>query len=165
MDRLGVRTGAFHVNWWLCYQPLTKHFITGENQVSLEITDLFTNMSIFVVVATCGGALLSVFLTVGIIIFVRRIINKTVGLNRSILQNGVPAQAKIRGLWQKGMMLNNHPQVEFDLDVRPPGGTSYRAQAKAIIPMILIPRFQPGVDIPVKINPSDPAQVALDIYL
>ena len=60
-----------------------------------EITELLTNMSIFAVVATCGGGLLSIALTVGIIVFVRRMINKTVGPSRGILENGIPAKAKI----------------------------------------------------------------------
>jgi len=121
-------------------------------------------MSIFVVIATCGGGLLSIALTVGIILFIRHFISKNVAPNRSILQNGIPAQAKILGARHTGMMLNDQPQIEFDLDVQPPGGMSYRAQAKATIPMINIPQFQPGMALPVKIDPSDPMQVALDIY-
>jgi hypothetical protein len=121
-------------------------------------------MSIFALVTTCGGGLLSIALTIGIIVFIRRFIKKTVGPNRGIIENGIPAQAKIVGLRQTGMMLNNQPQVEFDLKVQPPGGRPYRAQTKAIIPLIHIPQFQPGVDLPVKIHPSNPLQVALDIY-
>ena len=129
-----------------------------------EITDLLTNMSIFAIVTTCGGALLSIVLTVGIIVFVRRFINKNVAPNRGILQNGISAQARIVGVQQTGMMLNNQPQIEFVLDVQPPVGAPYRAQTKAIIPLINIPQFQPGVDLPVKIHPSDPMQVVLDVY-
>jgi hypothetical protein len=65
---------------------------------------------------------------------------------------------------QTGVMVNNQPQVVFDLEVRPPGGTPYRTQAKAVIPIVNIPQFQPGVELPVKVHPSDPMQVALDIY-
>ena len=129
-----------------------------------EISELLTNMSIFAVIATCGGGLLSIALTVGIIFFVRRMINQTVGPNRGILQNGIPAQAKIRGVRQTGVLVNNQPQIEFDLDVQPTGGAAYQAKAKAVIPMIHIPQFQPGMDIPVKVQPSDPMQVALDLY-
>ena len=129
-----------------------------------DITDLLTNMSIFAIVATCGGALLSIALTVGIIVFVRRFISKNVAPDRGILQNGISAKAKIVSVRQTGMMVNNQPQIEFDLDVQQPGGAPYRAQAKAIIPLVHIPQFQPGVDVPVKIHPSDPMQVALDIY-
>jgi hypothetical protein len=129
-----------------------------------DISELLTNMSIFAIVTTCGGGLLSIALTVGIIVFVRRMIKQTVGPSQGILQNGVPAQAKIRGVRQTGVLLNNQPQIEFDLDVQPSGGPSYRATAKAIIPIVHIPQFQPGADVPVKIHPSDPMQVALDVY-
>ncbi len=129
-----------------------------------EITQILAGTSIFVILSVCGGTILSIALTVGAIIFARRMINKTVGANRGVLQDGMPAQAKIVGVRQTGVMLNNQPQILFDLDVHPPGGAPYRAQAKAVIPIINIPQFQPGVDVPVKIHPSDPTQVVLDVY-
>jgi hypothetical protein len=76
----------------------------------------------------------------------------------------MPAQAKIVGVRQTGVMLNNQPQILFDLEVQPPGSAPYRAQTKAIIPMVNIPQFQPGVEIPVKIHPTDPTQVVMDVY-
>ncbi len=129
-----------------------------------EVTDLLAGTTIFVTLAICGGAVLSIALTVGIIMFVRRFVSKTVGLNHDVLQNGIPAQAKIVAVRQTGVMLNYQPQIAFDLDVQPPGGALYRAQAKAIIPMVNIPQFQPGVEVLVKIHPTDPTQVVLDIY-
>jgi hypothetical protein len=129
-----------------------------------ELTELLAGTSIFVVLSVCGGAVLSVALTIGAIVFARRLVNKTVGPNRGVLQNGIPAQATIVGVRQTGVMLNNQPQILFDLEVQPSGGAPYRAQAKAIIPMINIPQFQPGVDVPVKIHPTDLAQVVMDVY-
>jgi len=129
-----------------------------------EITQILTGTSIFIVLAVCGGSVLSIVLTVGIVIFARRMINKTVGPNRGVLQNGMPAQATIVSVRQTGVMLNNQPQILFDLDVHPPGGAPYRAQAKAVIPIVNIPQFQPGAEAPVKIHPSDPTQVVMDVY-
>ncbi|MCP4540295.1 MAG: hypothetical protein GY832_24410 [Chloroflexi bacterium] len=129
-----------------------------------EITQLLAGTSIFVVLAVCGGTVLSIALTIGITIFARRMINKTIGPNRGVLQNGIPAQAKIVSVRQTGVMLNNQPQILFDLEVQPPGGAPYRAQAKAVIPMVNIPQFQPGVQVSVKIHPSDPTQVVMDVY-
>ena len=108
--------------------------------------------------------MLSIALTIGITVLAIRFIRKTVGPNRGVLQNGLPAQAKIVGVRQTGVMLNNQPQILFDLEVQPPGGAPYRAQAKAVIPMINIPQFQPGAEVPVKIHPSDPTQIVMDIY-
>jgi hypothetical protein len=129
-----------------------------------EVTELLTGTSIFIVLAVCGGIVLSIALTIGITIFVRRLITKTVGPNRSVLQNGIPAKAKIMGVQQTGVMLNNQPQILFDLEVHPPRGMPYRAQTKAVIPMVNIPQLQPGIEVPVKIHPTDANQVVLDIY-
>ena len=128
------------------------------------LTELLAGTSIVVVLAICGGTVLSLALTIGITIVAIRLIRRTVGPDRGILQNGIPAQAKIVSVRQTGVMLNNQPQILFDLEVQPPGGTPYRAQTKAIIPMVNIPQFQPGVEVPVKIHPSDPTQVVMDVY-
>ncbi len=127
-----------------------------------EITEILAGTSIVVVLAICGGTVLSLALTIGITVFALRFVRKTVGQNRGVIQDGIPAQAKIVGVRQTGVMLNNQPQIAFDLEVHPPGGSPYQAQA--VIPMINIPQFQPGAEVPVKIHPSDPTQVALDIY-
>ncbi len=129
-----------------------------------EITEILAGTSIVVVLAICGGTVLSLALTIGITIVAMRFIRKTVGQNRGVIQDGIPAQAKIVGVRQTGVMLNNQPQIAFDLEVHPPGGMPYQAQAKAVIPMINIPQFQPGAEVPVKIHPSDPTQVVMDIY-
>ena len=80
------------------------------------------------------------------------------------MQNGISAQARIVSVQQTGVMVNYQPQVAFQLEVTPPGGAPYQAQAKAVIPMVNIPQFQPGVEVPVKIHPTDPTQVVLDVY-
>ena len=61
-------------------------------------------------------------------------------------------------------MVNQHPQISFQLEVHPPTGIPYAAETKAVIPMVNIPQLQPGADVRVKINPSDPSNVVLDIY-
>lgn len=129
-----------------------------------ELIELFAGTSIFIIFAVCGGTVLSLALTIGVTVFAIRYIRKMVGPNRSILQNGVPAQARIMAVQQTGMMVNHQPQIVFDLEVRSPGGSPYRAQTKAVIPVVNIPQLQPGVEVPVKIHPTDPAQVVLDIY-
>ncbi len=129
-----------------------------------ELTKLLAGTSIFVVLAICGGIVLSIALTIGITIFARRLINKTAGPNRGVLQDGIPARAKIVGVRQTGVMLNNQPQILFDLEVQPSGSAPYHAQTKAIIPLINIPQFQPGAEVPVKFHPTDPTQVVLDVY-
>ena len=80
------------------------------------------------------------------------------------MKSGISAQATIQNVWQTGTYVNNSPQVGMQLEVRPPTGVPYVAQVNAIIPLINIPQFQPGAVVPVKIHPTDPSKVALDVY-
>ena len=129
-----------------------------------EITELLGNMTTMIIAITCGGMLLTIVLIIVITRFTKGMIKKTVGVDQGVLQNGIPAQAKILNIQQTGVMLNNQPQVAFDLEVYQPGRGPYRAQAKAVIPIVNIPQYQPGVEVPVKVDPNNPAQVVLDIY-
>jgi len=125
--------------------------------MSFDITQLLAESSAFAI----GGTVLSLALTIGVILLVRRTISKVLGQDRSVIQNGIPARARILGVRQTGLMLNQQPQVEFQLEVHPPSGMPYQAQARAVIGLFSIPRFQPGVEVPVKIHPTDLSKVAL----
>lgn len=82
----------------------------------------------------------------------------------TIMKSGIAAQATIQNVWQTGTYVNNNPQIGMQLEVRPPTGMAYTAQTTAIIPLVNIPQFQPGAVVPVKIHPTDPSKVALDVY-
>jgi len=129
-----------------------------------EITEILTGTSIFVILAICGGTLITLLVTVGITFLAFRIVRKAVGPDRSVLQNGIPAQATIVGVRQTGVQVNDQPQVVFTLEVQPPGGAVYQAETKAIVPIVAIPQVQPGAQVPVKIHPTDPTKVVLDLY-
>jgi hypothetical protein len=128
------------------------------------ITELLAGSTVLIVVLVCGSILVTTVITVGITWLAIYLIRKAMGPNRSILQNGIPAKARILSVQQTGVMVNYQPQVAFQLEVTPPGGAPYQAQAKAVIPIVNIPQFQPGVEVPVKIHPTDPTQVVLDVY-
>jgi hypothetical protein len=128
------------------------------------LTELLAGSTVLVVVLICGSILVTTVITVGITWLAIRLIRKAMGPNRSILQNGIAAKARILSVQQTGVMVNYQPQVAFQLEVTPPGGAPYQAQAKAVIPMVNIPQFQPGIEVPVKIHPTDPTQVVLDVY-
>ena len=129
-----------------------------------ELFGLFSGLSVLMVIAICGGTLLSLAVTAGITIFAIRMVRKMVGPDRSVLASGIPAMARIVNVRQTGMMVNNQPQIAFQLEVHPPSGSAYQVETKAVIPMINIPQFQPGAEIPVKIHPADPSKVVLDVY-
>lgn len=129
-----------------------------------ELTALLGGSTILIVILVCGSILVTTVITVGVTWLAIRFIRKAMGPNRSILQNGIAAKAQILSVQQTGVMVNYQPQVAFQLEVTPPGGAPYQAQTKAVIPMVNIPQFQPGTEVPVKIHPTDPTQVVLDVY-
>jgi hypothetical protein len=121
-------------------------------------------MGILITIAMCLGTTLIGLLIVGGSGAIVWFVFKSVRPDSGLLKSGTPAQATIMQVWQTGTYMNNNPQLGFQLEVRPPGGMPYQAQAKAIIPMVNIPQFQPGGVVNVKVSPGDPSKVALDIY-
>ncbi len=122
------------------------------------------NLTILITVGTCllTGLITLVSLAgVGLVIW---FVMRSVGQNQAVLKTGTPAQAVIQQVWQTGTYVNNNPQIGMQLEVRPPNGMPYAAQVNAIIPLVNIPQFQPGAVVPVKISPTDPTKVALDVY-
>jgi|SRR5687768_9522160 hypothetical protein len=109
------------------------------------------------------GGLITV-VTVGSIGAVMFFVFKAMRPDPTIMKSGTPAQATIQNVWQTGTYVNNNPQIGMQLEVRPPSGVPYQAQVNAIIPLVNIPQFQPGAVVPVKIHPTDPSKVALDVY-
>lgn len=79
-----------------------------------------------------------------------------------IRATGVAAQAQILALADTGMKINDNPRVQLTLMVHPPGGTPYQAVTTLTISMLAIPRFQPGAWIPVKYDPANPTNVAVE---
>ncbi len=105
--------------------------------------------------------MLSLALTLALTLFARHLVRKMLGQDHGIIENGIAARAKILSVRQTGVMLNYQPQVEFQLEVYPPSGMSYLAKVKAIIGLVSIPQFQPGVELPVMIHPMDQTKVVL----
>ena len=120
-------------------------------------------IGLFTILITCGSILLGLVITAVVLFVVFRMI-RSMQPNRSILQNGIPAQATIRQVWQTGTFINENPQVGMQLEVRPPGGAPYVTQVNVVVPLINIPQFQPGTVVPVKISPTDASKVELDVY-
>jgi len=83
---------------------------------------------------------------------------------RELQKTGEQAQAKIIRIWDTGMTVNDDPVVGFLLEVYPEGQPAYQAKTKLRISRLDIPRVQPGLIVPVRIDPNDHRRVALDIY-
>jgi len=124
---------------------------------------LFGGSMLITVVIILASCVFTVGITGAILFFTFRML-KGMGPNRQILQSGVRGQAVIRNVWQTGTYVNYNPQIGMQLEVTPPNGVPYMAQVMAVVPMVNIPQFQPGVSVPVKIHPTDPSKVELDVY-
>src|SRR5262249_35188077 len=83
---------------------------------------------------------------------------------KDLQKRGVAAQAEILKVWDTGMTVNNDPVVGLLLNVKPADSAEYQAETKALISRIDIPQFQPGNVIPIRYDPNDPRQVAIDVY-
>ncbi len=124
--------------------------------MSTDINQLLGGSALII----CGGTVLSLAFTLVVTLFAMRFIRKALGQDRGVIENGIAARAKILSVRQTGLMLNHQPQVEFQLQVHPPSGMPYQAQVKAVIGLVNIPQFQPGIELPVKIHPTDLTKVA-----
>ena len=81
-----------------------------------------------------------------------------------ILATGTSATATIERLIDTGTTINNDPVVEFVLRVAPSEGPGFEAHSKALVSRLDVPSFQPGRVVPVKYDPHDTSQVALDLW-
>ena len=126
------------------------------------IGEMISGLSIAIVGIACISIIGTTVLTVVLVIVIRRFIQKKVGPDRTVLEQGTAAKAKIISVQQTGVLLNYSPQVIFQLEVHPPNGTPYEATTKTVIPMVNIPQYQPGAEISVKIHPTDPTRVEID---
>ena len=81
---------------------------------------------------------------------------------KRILQTGNPGKAKVLGLAETGVHINHQPQVLLTLEVTPDNTyRPYQVQTKMVISMLQIPQFQPGSRLLVRIDQTDPNQVAI----
>ncbi|UZR27149.1 DUF3592 domain-containing protein [Methylococcus mesophilus] len=94
------------------------------------------------------------------------IVDRFSGRNESceILRTGRPATARIVGLADTGITINQNPVAEFVLEVQPDQGPPFEAKTKALISHLEVPLAQPGRTVPVKYDPQRHDRVALDLW-
>lgn len=83
--------------------------------------------------------------------------------NQLLRANGESAQATILDVRRTGISINDDPLVEILLQIKPNNRPEYQAKTKTLISVFKIFQVQVGAIIPVKIDPHNPQQVALDI--
>lgn len=111
-------------------------------------------------------SLLGIVIFAALLLSACALVNRVSGVSeaRELQKTGEKAQAKILSIWDTGMTVNDDPVVGFLLEVYPEGRPAYQARTKLRISRLDIPRIQPEMIVPVRIDPNDPRRVALDIY-
>jgi hypothetical protein len=84
---------------------------------------------------------------------------------RRIWNEGTEALARIITIGTDGGSFNDHPYVDFELDVNVSGRPTYRVSTRALISQLAIPRVQPGCDIAVRIDSAAPDELVVDAAL
>ena len=110
------------------------------------------------------GPILGVLVTIGSLVFVFRFLSKMASANKEaarVLSIGTPAVGQVVAAQQTGTYVNNNPQIRLHINVTPHGGVPYQVQVTKIVSMFEIPQYQIGAQLDVRIDPSNPANVAI----
>jgi hypothetical protein len=84
---------------------------------------------------------------------------------KRLQEAGTPATGRILRIWDTGITVNDDPVIGLEVEVARGDGSVYNATIpKSLVSRVDIPQFQPGQTVDVRIDPQDPALVALDVY-
>jgi hypothetical protein len=75
---------------------------------------------------------------------------------------GIPGKATILEIKDTGVTINNAPQVKLVLEVKNSFGQKYTTTARVLVSRINPFAYQPGMEVPIKIDPKNEKNVALD---
>ena len=75
---------------------------------------------------------------------------------------GHSVMATIQQVGMTGTSVNGVPEVELALLIQPQGGAPFQAVTTDLFSQFEITRIQPGMQVPVRVDPSDPSSVAID---
>jgi hypothetical protein len=80
-----------------------------------------------------------------------------------LLRTGTPARAIVLDQWETGMVDGDAIEVELTVRVLPEEGEAFEAVARLALSPFVLPQVEPGRFVPVRFDPADPAQVAIDL--
>ena len=85
---------------------------------------------------------------------------------KKILRTGRAASAVVLNIGENSgggvVTVNNQPYLNLQLEIHDDKKTPYRVSIDTIIPRSLVPQFQPGAVIPIKISLEDPQKIAIN---
>jgi hypothetical protein len=79
-----------------------------------------------------------------------------------IKATGVPGTARIVGMRQTGVTMNEQPQIELNLEVTTSMQGPYQVVVKEYVPLMLIGTLSSGAPLPVKVDPANPNTVIIE---
>lgn len=82
--------------------------------------------------------------------------------NARLQKTGIPGKATITEVRDTGVTINNNPQVKLTLEVKNSLGQRYITTCKTLVSRINPFVFQPGMEVPVKIDPKNEKNVVID---
>lgn len=84
---------------------------------------------------------------------------------KRILKYGRPAMATVKSIGESSqggvITVNDQPYLNLLLEVNDGTRAPYEVSLDTIIPRAVVPQFQPGAVIAVKVDPNDPRKVAI----
>lgn len=78
-----------------------------------------------------------------------------------LLRQGVDGSAKLMLVEQTGTRVNDQPMLRLRMMVQLPGQAAYAVLHKEVVPQIRLAQLQPGIHLPVKVDPQDPRNMAI----
>lgn len=78
---------------------------------------------------------------------------------RRLLQVGRKGLATVVAVRDTGVMVDENPQAELDLQVAVSGLEPYDVTHRQVISRIAIGSFWPGAKVPIRVDPQDPQNV------
>lgn len=77
-------------------------------------------------------------------------------------KTGIPGKAVIKEVHDTNVTINNNPQVKLVLEVKNSFGQTYMAMCRVLVSRINPGAYQPGMEVPVKIDPKNEKNVVID---
>jgi hypothetical protein len=132
--------------------------------LELVLAGVFLVIS-FVVPAAGGGMLLTAAIlgVTGILLALwARRWQKGYAEAQRIKTTGVAGSARILGMRQTGVYMNEQPQIELNLEVTTSMQGPYQVVMKEYVPLMLLGTLSSGQPLPVKVDPANPNNVIIE---
>jgi hypothetical protein len=79
-----------------------------------------------------------------------------------LMKTGLNGKAVVTAVSDTGVTINNNPQVKLTLEVKNQFGQRYTTTVRTLVSRINPFVYQPGMELPVKIDPKNEMNVAID---